>query len=100
MSAVTSAWLYLQAPSVTAANATDGINVTWAETVGATEYVVYRKTYDANKKKWSGAKKQATVTGTTWVDTKAESGTEYIYCVRAKNGSTTSAYLSSKSVKA
>ena len=100
MSAVTSAWLYLQAPSVTAANATDGINVTWAETVGATEYVVYRKTYDANKKKWSGAKKQATVTGTTWVDTKAESGTKYIYCVRAKNGSTTSAYLSSKSVKA
>jgi hypothetical protein len=98
-SAETAAYLYLQAPTVTAKKATDGINVTWSESAGATEYVVYRKTYDASKKKWSGVKEITTVTGTTWVDTKTEAGTKYIYCVRAKNGNTTSAYLSSKSVK-
>ncbi len=98
-SSETSAMLYLQAPTVKAVKASDGINVTWSETTGATEYVVYRKTYDAKKKKWSGAKKQTTVKGTEWKDTAAKSGTKYKYCVRAKNGSSTSAYLSSETVK-
>ncbi len=95
----TDAYLYLQAPVVTVVNDTDGINVSWSETTGATEYVVYRKTYDAKKKKWSGLKYQATLKGTEWKDVNAKSGTKYKYCVRAVNGNASSAYLSSETVK-
>jgi hypothetical protein len=67
----------------------------------AIEYVVYRKAYDAKKKKWSSFKKQTTVNATTtsYKDTNAKSGTKYKYCVKAKNGSVVSAHLTSKSVK-
>ena len=98
-SSETSAILYLQAPTVIAVKAADGIDVIWIETEGATEYVVYRKTYDAKKKKWSGFKKQTTITGTEWKDTTAKPGVKYKYCVRAKNGDVTSAYLSTETVK-
>ena len=100
-SSETAAYLYLAAPEVTAVKGTDCINVTWTESAGATEYVVYRSTYDAKKKKWSSFKKQTTVNATTtsYKDTKAKSGTKYKYCVKAKNGSVVSAYLTSKSVK-
>ena len=98
-SSETSAILYLQAPTVIAVKAADGIDVIWIETEGATEYVVYRKAYDAKKKKWSGFKKQTTITGTEWKDTTAKPGVKYKYCVRAKNGDVTSAYLSTETVK-
>jgi fibronectin type 3 domain-containing protein len=100
-SSETAAYLYLAAPKVTAVKGTDCINVTWTESAGATEYVVYRSTYDAKKKKWSSFKKQTTTNATTtsYKDTKAKSGTKYKYCVKAKNGSVVSAYLTSKSVK-
>jgi hypothetical protein len=100
-SSETAAYLYLAAPEVTAVKGTESINVTWTESAGATEYVVYRSTYDAKKKKWSSFKKQTTVNATTtsYKDTKAKSGTKYKYCVKAKNGSVVSAYLTSKSVK-
>ncbi len=100
-SSETAAFLYLAAPEVTAVKATDGINVTWTESAGATEYVVYRSTYDAKKKKWSSFKKQTATNATTtsYKDTTAKSGKKYKYCVKAKNGSAVSAYLTSKSVK-
>ena len=98
-SSETPAWLYLQAPEVTAEVVSEGVNVTWTESAGATDYVVYRKTYDTKKEKWSGIKYQATVTGTTWTDTTAKSGIKYKYCVRAINGNSTSAYLSSETIK-
>jgi len=100
-SSETAAFLYLAAPEVTVAVANDGINVSWSESAGATNYIVYRSTYDAKKKKWSSFKKQTAVSATTtsYKDTKAKSGTKYKYCVKAKNGSAVSAYLTSKSVK-
>ncbi len=93
--------LYLQAPKTTAAVVADGINVSWTESVGATNYVVYRATYDSSKKKWSGYKKMKTTdaTTTTYKDTTAKSGVKYRYCVKAKNGSTVSAYIKSSTVK-
>ncbi len=100
-SSETAAFLYLAAPEVTVAVANDGINVSWSESAGATNYIVYRSTYDAKKKKWSSFKKQTTTNAatTSYKDTKAKSGTKYKYCVKAKNGSAVSAYLTSKSVK-
>lgn len=98
-SSETEAVLYLQAPTVIAVKATDGIDVIWIESPGATEYVVYRKAYDADKKKWSGFKKQTTINGTEWKDASAKNGVKYKYCVKAKNGDVTSAYLSTETVK-
>ena len=98
-SSATTAILYLEAPEITVAKGTDGINLSWKESAGATEYVVYRKTYDAKKKKWSSFKKQKTVTTTSYKDTTAKSGVKYKYCVKAKSGNVTSAYITTSSVK-
>ena len=98
-SSATTAILYLAAPEITVTKGTDGINLSWKESTGATEYVVYRKTYDAKKKKWSSFKKQKTVTTTSYKDTTAKSGVKYKYCVKAKSGSVTSAYITTSSVK-
>ena len=93
--------LYLAAPKVTAVKGTDGINVTWTESAGATEYVVYRKTYEAKKKKWSSWEKQKTTKAPTvnWTDKNAKSVVKYKYIVKAKQGKVTSSYVSTKSVK-
>lgn len=83
---------YLSQPAVKAASAANGVTVTWSRSAGAESYRVYRKTGSSN---WKGI---ATVTGEktlSYSDTSAQSGTTYIYTVRAQKGGTLSSYLTS-----
>lgn len=68
------------------ANTASGVKVTWGKVSGADKYIVYRKTYNAKTKKWSGwAKLNDKVTTTSYVDKTAKTGTYYLYTVRATN---------------
>ncbi|MGN0526238.1 MAG: hypothetical protein ACI4IF_02280 [Acutalibacteraceae bacterium] len=72
-------------------NASNGIKITWGKVTGAQSYNVYRKTYSNGKwSGWSGIKYG--VTGTSYTDTTAKSGTTYAYTVRAKNAAGLSSY--------
>ncbi|MGN0527159.1 MAG: cohesin domain-containing protein [Acutalibacteraceae bacterium] len=72
-------------------NASNGIKITWGKVSGAQSYNVYRKTYSNGKwSGWSGIK--TGVTGTSYTDTTAKSGTTYAYTVRAKNAAGLSSY--------
>ncbi len=76
-----------------AANTASGVKVTWGAVTGAKNYTVYRKTYDAKKKAWSGWTNIAkSVTSTSYVDKTAKSGTYYLYTVRANNEAGASGY--------
>ncbi|MGM9592830.1 MAG: leucine-rich repeat protein [Candidatus Onthomonas sp.] len=82
----------LTQPTVKAASASKGVTVTWSQSNGAESYRVYRKTGS------SGWKLIATVTGEEtlrYSDTSAQSGTTYIYTVRAQKSGTLSSYLTS-----
>ena len=57
-------------------NTTDGISLTWGAVDGIDKYQVYVK---YNGSSWT---KTAIVTGTSYSDTNAESGTKYTYTVR------------------
>jgi len=80
----------LAQPTVTLSNASTGMKISWGKVTGATKYVVYRCT---NGKSW---KSIATVTGTTYTDKTAKSGTTYYYTVRAVKGATYSSYITTK----
>ena len=90
------ALMYLAQPTVTIANASKGINVSWSQSAGATGYTVYRSEYDAKTKKWSSWKNRgtATVDKSSWVDKKVTSGKYYKYTVRAINGNAKSTFVS------
>ncbi len=67
-------------------NTANGVKVTWGSVEGADSYIVYRKTYNAKTKAWSGWSRIATgVTNTSYVDKTAKTGTYYLYTVRATN---------------
>jgi len=85
-----SAIKHLAQPTVTLSNTSTGMKISWGKVTGAAKYVVYRCT---NGKSW---KSVATVTGTTYTDTTAKSGTTYYYTVRAVNGSTYSSYITTQ----
>ena len=70
----------LEQPEATASNKANGIRITWNEVEGAESYRVYRKVSGGSWKRLS------TETGTSYLDTTAESGVKYSYRVRAKNG--------------
>ena len=86
--------LTLATPTVTIANTSNGVKVTWTTVANATGYRVYSSTYNTKTKKWSGWTNRGTAAAnrTTWTDTKAKSGTYYKYTVRAVNGSALSSY--------
>ena len=90
----------LKTPTVTIANASNGIKVSWSKIAGAKGYTVYSSQYNASTKKWSGWKSRGTAGEAkfSWVDTAAVSGTTYRYTVRAINGSIKSAYKASASL--
>ena len=90
----------LTTPTVKIANASTGVKVSWTTTKIATGYTVYRSQYDAVNKKWSSWKNMGTAkpTKSSWVDTKAQSGTTYRYTVRTLCGNSKSAYKASNSV--
>ncbi len=96
----TSTLKYLAPTTVSIANASNGIKVSWKKVSGATGYTVYSKEYNAKTKTWSGWKNRGTTKSTTksWVDKKAKSGVQYKYCVRPVNGSTKAAYKETKSL--
>jgi len=84
-------------PTVTIANASNGVKVTWTTVANATGYRVYSSTYNTKTKKWSSWTNRGTAASnkTTWTDTKAKSGTYYKYTVKAMNGSVGSSYKAS-----
>lgn len=93
--------LYLAQPTVTVKAVSNGINVAWTQSAGATGYTVYRSEYDATTKKWSGWKNMGTAKSSkkSWTDKNAKKGVKYKYTVKAVNGKTASTYKASGSVK-
>lgn len=81
-------------PTVKAANASNGVKVTWTPAANATGYTVYSSTYNTKTKKWSGWTNRGTAkaTATSWVDKNAKSGTYYRYTVKARYNSVASSY--------
>ncbi len=74
------------------ANTASGVQVTWGAVSGADSYVVYRKTYDAKTKKWSGWTNLGKTTSASYVDKTAKPGIYYLYTVKAVNEAGASGY--------
>ena len=93
--------LCLAQPKTTVKSVSNGINVAWTQSAGATGYTVYRMEYNTKTKKWSGWKNMGTAKATkkSWTDKSAKKGVTYKYTVKAVNGKTASSYKSSSSVK-
>ena len=88
----------LATPTVTVSNAPTGVKITWNKIAGATSYKVYKSVYSGGK--WSGWVAIKTgVTGTTYTDTSVKSADNVKYTVRAFNGSHSSAFKASNSIK-
>lgn len=96
-SAVVSKGVALTVPKVKVANATKGIKVTWNKVAGATKYRVYRRTYASGK--WSNWTRLTTTSKVSYTDTKAKAGKNYRYMVKAVNGSQTSQYKSTSTIR-
>lgn len=78
---------FLSVPTLSTANSSkNGIKVVWKAVSGAEEYRVYRKTGSSG---WSLLDE---VTGTNYTDEAVAASTNYIYTVRAKDGSAVSSY--------
>lgn len=75
-------------------NATAGVVFKWSKVDGAAKYRVFRKVYGGTYAKL------ADVTGTSYTDSTAKSGTKYVYTVRCLNadGTYASAQPSGKSI--
>ena len=93
--------LYLAQPKTTVKSVSNGINVSWTQSSGATGYTVYRSEYNVLTGKWSNWKNMGTAKSNkkSWVDKSAKRGIKYKYTVRAVNGNVKSAYTSSGTVK-
>ncbi len=78
---------YVAAPTLTVANRTEGVQLTWKSVSGATSYYVYRKALKETT--WT---KIATVTKTSYIDTKVVNGANYKYTIRAYSSKTLSGY--------
>ncbi|MBR2875899.1 MAG: leucine-rich repeat protein [Clostridia bacterium] len=87
-------------PTVTVANASNGIKVSWSTVANATGYTVYSSTYNSKTKKWSSWKNRGTTKANakSWVDKSAKKGTIYKYTVRARYGSAASSFVASASL--
>lgn len=69
-------------------NSTSGITLSWGKSVGASKYIVYRKS--GNAYEWE---KIATVKALEYTDTTAENGKIYSYTVVAASGDSRSTYI-------
>ena len=93
-----SAIKFLATPTVTVANATNGVKISWNAISGAKDYKVYKSVYSGGKwSSWTAIK--TGVTGTTYTDTSVKSADNVKYTVRAFNGSYSSTFKSSSSIK-
>ncbi len=81
--------LYLSRPTVSAAQASKGVKVTWSKVAGAGGYYVYRKVSGGS---WKQIKTISSGSTVSYTDTTGESGTKYFYTVKAYKGSTVSAH--------
>ena len=80
---------YKVTPTVTVANASNGVKVNWTTIANVDGYIVYSSTYNTSTKKWSSWKNRGTVSASTtsWTDKNVKSGTYYKYTVRGCIGS-------------
>lgn len=74
----------IQQPEAVVVNKAAGIQITWNAVAGAECYNVYRKEVGGS---WQ---RLTTETGTSYMDSTAQSGVTYIYRVKAKSGDTLS----------
>ncbi len=79
----------LSTPEIKLANAVWGSKITWSKVDGASGYYIYRKVEGGS---YSRIKKIDSGSVTSYYDTTAESGTKYIYAVKAYSGKTMSAF--------
>jgi fibronectin type 3 domain-containing protein len=91
-----SSGISLTKPSVTLANSTSGVKVTWSKVSGANGYIVYRKTPGG---KFAVLKRITNSSTTTYTDTTAKAGTTYYYTVKAYSGSKYSSYETNQKIK-
>ncbi|MCD8047792.1 MAG: fibronectin type III domain-containing protein [Clostridiales bacterium] len=89
--------LYLAQPTVTLSGDPTGVTVKWGAVTGATNYRVYRKVSGGSS--WTRIATVSSIT-LTYTDAAVEdgSGTTYYYTVQAVNSSTTSSYVTNKSI--
>ena len=81
-------------PTITAGNTTSGVKVSWGAVSKAEKYYVYRRTNSKNA--W---KKIKETKNTAYIDTTVSSGSQYQYAVRAVQGSATSGYSNTVTIK-
>ncbi len=92
--------LPLSAPTTSASNTQNGIKVTWNAVEGAESYKVFRRVYNESTKTWGGWTNLTTgCTATSYTDTLGNLGVTYSYAVVAVNGSISSNYVASASIK-
>lgn len=91
---------YVAQPKVSSvSNGSSSITVKWSKVSNASGYRLYRSTYDATTKKWSGWFKIYQGKGTSYTDKKRKSGTMYKYALHAYNGDYKSATSDSRQIK-
>ena len=90
--------IYLAQPTVTVKSVSNGINVSWTKSSGATGYTVYRS--ELVNGEWSKWTNMGTAKSDkkSWTDKKAKKGVTYKYTVRAVNGKVRSSYKASSSI--
>ncbi len=78
---------------ISISNTENGVKFTWGKVKGADGYVVYRKVRGG---KWENLGK---LSGNSYTDKNAKSGTTYYYTVRAYKGNVKSGYYENYSIK-
>lgn len=97
----TSSIRYLARPTVAVKVLSNGIKIGWTQSVGATEYKVYRSQYNETSEKWGSWKviNTSKSSAKSYVDKTAKKGVKYKYTVKAVNGKFASSFKSSSSIK-
>ncbi len=79
----------LSTPSISRANISTGISVSWGKVTKATSYSLYRSTKTSSG--WTSYTRLTTTSKTSYTDKSAKTGYVYKYAIRANNSSHSSA---------
>ena len=91
---------YLAQPKLSSvSNGSGSVTVKWGKVSGASGYRLYRATYNATTKKWSGWTKIYQGNGSSFTDKSRKSGTFYKYAIHAYSGDYKSATSASVQIK-